>query len=54
MDKATFLFQQDNARVNTTRRVMEFFEDENITLCNRLRIDMQGLAERNRRSKVVY
>jgi hypothetical protein len=32
MDEATFIFQQDNARVHTARKVMEFFEDENITL----------------------
>lgn len=26
MDKATFIFQQDNARVHTARKVKEFFE----------------------------
>jgi hypothetical protein len=32
MDVATFIFQQDNARVHTARKVMEFFEEKNITL----------------------
>ena len=32
MDVATFIFQQDNARVHTARKVMEFFEEENITV----------------------
>ncbi len=32
MDESTFIFQQDNARVHTTRKVMEFFEKENITV----------------------
>jgi hypothetical protein len=32
MDVATFIFQQDNARVHTARKVMEFFEEEKITV----------------------
>ena len=32
MDEATFIFQQDNARVHTAGKVMEFFEQENITV----------------------
>lgn len=32
MEKATFIFQQDNARVHTAQKVMELFEKEKITV----------------------
>lgn len=32
MDATTFIFQHDNSRVHTSRKVMEFFEQENITV----------------------
>lgn len=32
MDESTFIFQQDNARVHTTYKVMEFFEKESTTV----------------------
>jgi hypothetical protein len=32
MDQETFIFQQDNASVHTARKVIDFFEENNITI----------------------
>ena len=35
MDPESFIFQQDNSSVHTARIIKSYFEEYNITLCNR-------------------